>query len=165
MLFLILSQPFQSLWSKDLPQQPSPKEVTSLSPSTQNSVMANFGQLVDFGQLILAKFGFSVFWPNLLNQKKNNPPNPAHPEDLNPKPGEANNNHFWPGPPRGPDIFQTVWCPNLREPRSMGLLFGAFCCSCLVFWAIDLPARDPPLPKTTMCCIKNTTKVQRNDPP
>ena len=29
----------------------------------------------------------------------------------------------------------------------MGLLFGTLCCSCLVFWAMDLLARDPPCPR------------------
>ena len=76
--------------------------------------------------------------------------------------------HFWTAPLLTQTVFapnrffdQTVVCPNLCEPsltpnkpRPVGLLFGTICCSCLVFWAMDLLARDPPLPKTLllMCC-------------
>ena len=58
--------------------------------------------------------------------------------------------HFWPRPPLGPLADQTVLCPNLCEPSltpkkpwPMGLLSGTICCSSLVFWAMDHPARDP----------------------
>ena len=61
--------------------------------------------------------------------------------------------HYWPKPPLGP-LYQIVLCPNLcetildpKKPWPVGLLFGTICCSCLVFWAMDFPARDPPCPR------------------
>ena len=67
--------------------------------------------------------------------------------------------HFWPKPPIGPFLSNRFVPKPLRtilDPKknfwSKGLLFGTICCSCLVFWAMDLLARDPS-PKTTLCGI------------
>ena len=60
---------------------------------------------------------------------------------------------------------QTGLCPNLCEPSlsqnrgQWGCSSGQFvahaiCCSCLVFWATDLPAKDPhPVRDPTLCCV------------
>ena len=61
--------------------------------------------------------------------------------------------HFWPRPPLGsffikpfvPKPLRTILGP--KKPWPMELLFGTICCSCLVFWAMDLPARDTPCPR------------------
>ena len=42
-------------------------------------------------------------------------------------------------------LLRTILDPWKCWP--LGLLFGTFCCSCLVLWAIDLPARDHPCPR------------------
>ena len=62
---------------------------------------------------------------------------------------------FGPDRPLGPLFDQTVFCPNLCVEKLwlMELLFETICCSCLVFWAMDHPAMDPPLPKTTLCVV------------
>ena len=52
--------------------------------------------------------------------------------------------HFWPAPllahttfvDHGPKPWRTILDP--QKPWSTGLLFGTICCSCLVFWAMDL---------------------------
>ena len=54
--------------------------------------------------------------------------------------------HFWATPllaqtAFGPLSDQTVLCPNLCE-----IILETICCSCLVFWAMDHPVRDPPCP-------------------
>ena len=67
---------------------------------------------------------------------------------------------FWPRPPLGPDTFfssnrfvskllRTILDP--KKPWPMGVPFGTICCSCLVFWAMDLPARD--LPVLAVWCV------------
>ena len=88
--------------------------------------------------------------------------------------------HFWPTPllaqtASWPLFDQNRFVPkplrtilDTQKPWPMGLLFGTICCSCLVFWAMDLLAKDPSLPKTTLCgmwcgvsvCVQNFRKVQ-----
>ena len=41
--------------------------------------------------------------------------------------------------------MRTILGPE--KPWPMGLLFGTICCSCLVFWAMDLLAREHPCPR------------------
>ena len=72
--------------------------------------------------------------------------------------------HSWPVPLLARTTFcdQTVLCSNFCEldpnkPWPMGLLFG-ICCSCLFFWAMDLPAPPNPLPNPLvryppLCCV------------
>ena len=55
--------------------------------------------------------------------------------------------HFWPRPPLG---FNKPFCAQISANHptlAKGLLFGTICCSCLVFWAMGLRARDPPCPR------------------
>ena len=61
--------------------------------------------------------------------------------------------HFWPaqgmttvGPQttfvdHGPKPWRTIL--DSKKPWPLRLLFGTIWCSCLVFWAMDLPAPDP----------------------
>ena len=55
-----------------------------------------------------------------------------------------------------PKPLRTILDP--KKPWPMGLLFGTICCSCLVFWAMDLLARDPlaqdhPVRDPPLCCV------------
>ena len=71
---------------KNCPDRFNLCKATGLSPSP-NLGMANSLKLT------LAKLGFQVCWPNLLNPQKINP-KPAHPKDLNHQGEGANNNHL-----------------------------------------------------------------------
>ena len=71
----------------------------------------------------------------------------------------SRSDHCWPAPLLAQTTFfdQTVLCPNFCEidPRKswpMGLLFG-ICCSCLVFWAMDLPAPPNTSLQPPLCCV------------
>ena len=52
-----------------------------------------------------------------------------------------------------PKPLRTILDP--KKPWPMGLLFRTVCCLCLVFWAMDLLARDLPCPRPpcVLCCV------------